>query len=95
MLLVRLVYFLLQHKSHVYCFRMFEEASYFLEKSGWRLKRRCRGVLGDQCEYNSELGRDLKLQDVHARIVLVLHQDGRYLIPKDSFSVALGDGVDD
>ena len=56
MLLVRLDYYRLQHKSHIYRFRMFEQASYFLQESGSRLKRRCRGVLRDQCEYDSQLG---------------------------------------
>jgi len=43
--------------GQAYLFRTFEEASYFIEKSGSRLKRRCRGVLRDQCEYESELGK--------------------------------------
>ena len=37
---------------------------------------------------------ELEIPDVRARIVPVL-QDGRDLIPEDSFSVASGDGVDD
>ena len=56
MLLLRLVYYLLQHKSHIYRFGMFEQGSNFLVKSGSRLKRRRRGVLEDECEYGSELG---------------------------------------
>lgn len=57
MLLVRLVYYFLKHKGHIYRFRMFEHAGYFFEKSRSRLKRRCRGGLGDQCEYESEPGK--------------------------------------
>jgi len=75
--------------SQVYLFRTFEEASYFLEKFG---SRRCRGVLGDQCEYNSEISGEERLEidipDVLAQIVPVQNQDGRDLIPRDSSSIA-------
>jgi len=39
--------------------------------------------------------READIPDVLARIVRYLHQDGRYLIPTDSSSIASGDGVDD
>ena len=91
MLLVRLVYFLLQHKSHRYRFRTFEQASYIPEKSGWRLKRRS---LGDRSEYDSKLDKSGEIDklDILARILLVLN---RYLIPNYSSSMDSGDGVDD
>ena len=54
---VRLVYYLLQHKSDIYRFTMFEQASDFLYKPGLRLMRKCRRVLGDQYEYDSELSK--------------------------------------
>ena len=57
MLLARLVYVPLHHKNRIYRLRMFEQAGYFLEESRQRLKRRCLGVLGDQCEYDSEKGK--------------------------------------
>ena len=46
----------LTRARYTYLFRMFEEASDFLEKPGLRLKRKRWGVLGDQCKYDSKLG---------------------------------------
>jgi len=53
-------------------------------------------VLGDQCEYDSEMEQE-RLLDIpkvgcRARILLVLHQDG---ILRHYASTALGDGLDD
>jgi len=57
------------------------------------------GESWETSEYDSELGKssgmDILIQDVLARIPLVLDQDGRYLIPGDSSSLASGDRVDD
>jgi len=57
MLLRSLSYTSSINASKIYLFTTFEEASYFLKKIGLRSKRRCRGVLGDQYEYESGLGK--------------------------------------
>jgi hypothetical protein len=87
--MVRLVHFMVNYKSRVYRFKTFDQASCFLEKL--RLKRRCRGVLGDRSEYDSEL-RWENIPDVLARIV---DHDGGDLIPNDSSSIASRDGIED
>jgi len=55
-------------------------------------------VLGDQCEYESELGKsggEIDIPDVVARIVQFLDQDGRDLILRDSPCKVSRDGLDD
>ena len=55
-------------------------------------------MLGDQCEYDSEMGQErweLNIPDVRVAIVPALHQDGRYLSPSDSSSTTSGGAVDD
>ena len=81
--------------NQIYLFRMFEEASYFLEESRLQLNRRCRGVLGDQSEYDSQGRWEIDILDVLARTVLVLDQNGKDLIPNDSSSIASRDVLDD
>jgi len=52
-------------------------------------------VLEDQREYSSELGQErleLEIPEIRAQVVLLLHQSGRDLIPRDSDP---GDGLDD